>query len=105
VGFVACPAGEPTCAVAFAEVSLRPYVNGCKSSPVAFLEGLYVDPAWRLQGVARELVRAAEAWGRRAGCAEFASDIHLENHISHATHLALGFAETERVIYFRKALQ
>jgi hypothetical protein len=29
----------------------------------------------------------------------------MENEISHATHLALGFAETERVIYFRRPIR
>jgi aminoglycoside 6'-N-acetyltransferase I len=35
-------------AAGFSEVSLRrDYVNGCQSSPVAFLEGLYVRPDYR----------------------------------------------------------
>ncbi len=33
-----------------------------------------------------------------------ASDALLENEASHALHLALGFQETERVIFFRKSL-
>jgi aminoglycoside 6'-N-acetyltransferase I len=103
IGFLACD--EHGHAVAFAEASLRPYVNGCKTSPVAFLEGLYVEPTFRRQGLARALVAMAGEWGRAAGCAEFASDIHADNDLSHATHLALGFAETERVIYFRKSLR
>ena len=42
-----------------AEVALRTdYVNGTDSSPVAFLEGLYVVPAVRRQGVARGLLQA-----------------------------------------------
>jgi aminoglycoside 6'-N-acetyltransferase I len=103
VGFLACKGGGK--AVAFAEASLRPYVNGCDTSPVVFLEGLYVEPASRRQSIARQLVNTAEAWGRKAGCTEFASDIRADNHASHATHLALGFAETEHVIYFRKLLR
>jgi aminoglycoside 6'-N-acetyltransferase I len=103
VGFLACHLdGE---AVGFAEASLRPYVNGCETSPVAFLEGLFVDPSVRRRGIARELVAMAEAWGKSAGCSEFASDILADNHASHAAHLALGFIETEHVIYFRKSLQ
>jgi aminoglycoside 6'-N-acetyltransferase I len=103
VGFLACTEGET--AVAFAEASLRPYVNGCETSPVVFLEGLYVAPAFRRQGLARQLVSKVEAWGAAAGCAEFASDIRAENHDSHSMHLALGFKETERVIYFRKRVK
>ncbi len=104
VGFLACHSDAPDCAIAFAEASLRRYVNGCETSPVAFLEGLYVEPSCRRQGLARRLVVAAEAWGRKAGCVEFASDINQQNHESHATHLALGFEEIRRVIYFRKSL-
>ncbi len=38
-------------AIAMAEATVRrDYVNGCSTSPVAFLEGLYVRPAWRRQG-------------------------------------------------------
>jgi len=92
--------------IGFAEVALRhEYVNGCETSPVTFLEGIYVDPAQRRKGIARALVSAAEAWGREKGCSEFASDILLENTLSHRMHAALGFEETERVIYFRKKIE
>ncbi len=92
-------------AIGFAELSLRSdYVNGTESSPVAFLEGLYVVPQARRKGVARALVAVASEWGRRAGCIELASDAVLENSISHLVHRALGFEETERVVYFRRKL-
>ena len=46
--------GQPA---GFAEGSLRrDYVNGCETSPVAFLEGIYVVPAHRNKGVAEALV-------------------------------------------------
>jgi len=91
--------------VGFAEAALRSdYVNGTRSSPVAFLEGIYVRPEARRQGVARELVAAVSRWAREAGCSELASDAPLDNELSHAVHRGLGFEETERVVYFRKAL-
>jgi aminoglycoside 6'-N-acetyltransferase I len=91
--------------LAFADVALRmDYVNGCESSPVAFLEGIYVDAVHRRQGIARALVEAAQAWGREEGCAEFASDALLDNEESHRFHRAMGFEETERVVYYRKLL-
>jgi len=93
-------------AIAFVEASKRvDYVNGTNSSPVAFLEGLYVEPASRRTGVARALVEAVEAWARAEGCTELASDSPLKNTGAHAVHRALGFAETERVVYFCRALQ
>ncbi|MGE5526942.1 MAG: aminoglycoside 6'-N-acetyltransferase [Rhodospirillaceae bacterium] len=92
-------------AIGFAEASVRTdYVNGTESSPVAFLEGLYVAPTHRRRGVARSLVAAVAAWARSRGCREFASDAALENELSHTVHRRLGFAETERVVYFRKIL-
>ena len=43
-------------------------------------------------------------WARHAGCREIASDAVLENSISHAVRRALGFEETERVVFFRRKL-
>ena len=89
----------------FAEATLRhDYVNGCDTSPVAFLEGLYVAPQHRRRGVARALVDAVAAWAVTQDVSEFASDALIENRASHAMHQALGFAETERVVYFRRPL-
>ncbi len=97
--------GDDGAAVGFAEVSLRgDYVNGCETSPVGFLEGIYVDPAHRRQGVARMLTEAVENWVVSCGCSELASDALLDNVESHGMHAALGFAETERVVVFRKVL-
>lgn len=87
----------------FAEASLRhDYVNGTESSPVGFLEGWYVAPESRGQGYGRALIAEVEAWTRAQGCSELASDALLDNCDSHAAHAACGFAETERVVYFRK---
>ncbi len=94
--------GQPA---GFVEATLRTdYVNGCATSPVVFLEGIYVEQSARRRGAARSLVDAVEAWGREQGCREFASDALLENSESHSMHHALGFEETERVVYFRKDL-
>ena len=91
--------------VAFAEAALRhEYVNGTTSSPVVFLEGLAVAPdAWR-RGHARGLVEAVAAWGRSLGCSELASDAHADNAAGILAHRAVGFEETERVVYFRMPL-
>ncbi len=93
-------------AIGFAEASLRhDYVNGCTTSPAGFLEGIYVTEDRRRQGVARMLCRAVEDWALSRGCSELASDAFLDNSASHRMHGALGFSETERVVYFRKALK
>jgi aminoglycoside 6'-N-acetyltransferase I len=93
-------------AVGFAEATLRfDYVNGCATSPVGFLEGLYVRETARRRGIARGLVVAVEQWARERGCTELASDALLENAVSQKTHRGIGFAETERVVFFRKSLE
>ncbi len=92
-------------ALGFVEAALRrDYVNGCKTSPVAFLEGIFVRPEARGKGVARLLVGAVEGWAREQGCSEFASDAPIDNFVSADMHRALGFLETQRVVFFRKVL-
>ncbi|MGQ2967931.1 MAG: aminoglycoside 6'-N-acetyltransferase [Allorhizobium sp.] len=92
-------------AVGLAEASIRTdYVNGCETSPVAFLEGIVVDPMARRQGVAGLLVAAVSDWARSKGLSELASDADVDNTVSHAMHAALGFEETQRVVYFRRTL-
>lgn len=92
-------------AIAMLEASIRyEYVNGTQTSPVAFLEGIYVLPEYRLSGVATTLVQQVEDWAKQFSCTEFASDAAIDNTISHAMHRALGFQETERVVYFKKKI-
>jgi aminoglycoside 6'-N-acetyltransferase I len=92
-------------AIAFAEATLRTdYVNGCSTSPVGFLEGIYVRPDWRRHGAARLLSEAVEAWAREFGCRELASDTEIDNETSQHMHEALGFTETERVVCYCKRL-
>jgi aminoglycoside 6'-N-acetyltransferase I len=89
----------------FIEGSIRgDYVNGTESSPVGFVEGVFVTPTWRRKGVARQLFEAIGDWARARGCRELASDALLENIGSQRAHAALGFKETERVVYFVKNL-
>jgi aminoglycoside 6'-N-acetyltransferase I len=96
------PNGEPA---GFIEAALRAdYVNGTDSSPVAFLECLYVAPAYRRQGVGTILIATIISWAKANGCTEIASDALLDNKASQAMHQALGFQETERVVFFRKLI-
>jgi aminoglycoside 6'-N-acetyltransferase I len=88
----------------FAEIGTRPYADGCDTSPVAFLEGWYVDADARHRGVGVSLIRAAEAWARSRGLREFASDALLDNTASHEAHEHVGFVEVERAVRYRKPL-
>lgn len=87
---------------AFAEAALRrDHVNGCETTPVAFLEGIFVRAEHRGRGLGSRLLRAVRCWARETGCSELGSDADLANVTSHAFHAALGFEETERVVFFR----
>ena len=91
--------------VGMLELSLRPYADGCDSSPVPFIEAWYVAEDARRGGIGGALVRAAEHWALDNGYAELASDALLENSDSERAHKALGFEEVERAIRFRKELK
>lgn len=96
---------EHNLAVGFVEASLRnDYVNGAHTSPVAFLEGIYVVPQYRRWHIAAQLLSSVVKWATSRGCQELASDALLDNEISHSVHKALGFEETGRVVFFLKAL-
>ena len=91
--------------VGFAQCQLRyDYVEGTDSSPVGYLEGIYVADGYRKQGVAKELLSACETWAKSKGCTEFASDCELENVHSLQFHLNVGFEEANRIICFTKKL-
>jgi len=91
--------------IGFAQCQLRhDYVEGCETSPVGFLEGVYVQPEHHRKGAARRLVAACEDWARSVGCTEFGSDCEIDNIDSLAFHLAIGFEEAGRTIWFNKKL-
>ena len=92
--------------VGFAQCQLRrDYVEGTESTPVGYLEGIFVAKGYRRQGIARTLLRAGENWSKEQGCSEFASDCELTNTESLMFHLKLGFLEANRIICFTKKLQ
>jgi aminoglycoside 6'-N-acetyltransferase I len=91
--------------VGFAEASLREWAEGCTFSPVGYLEGWFVVPHARRQGVGAALLAAAEDWARARGCTEMASDTELGNDVSEAAHRKLGYRVAARVVAFRKALR
>ena len=78
------------------------YVEGCSTSPVGYLEGIFVDKDYRNKGIAKELCVSCEKWAKSKGCSEFASDCALGNNESLAFHLNVGFKEKNRIICFRK---
>jgi aminoglycoside 6'-N-acetyltransferase I len=90
--------------VGMAELSIRNIAEGCRSGRIAYLEGWFVVPEARRQGVGRALIRAVEDWGRAQGCAELASDTTSDNAGSMDAHRALGFDDVGMIRCFRKDL-
>lgn len=91
--------------VGFAQCQLRnDYVEGTETSPVGYLEGIFVMDGFRNKGFAKELLSECEAWAKEKGCVEFASDCELDNRESLCFHMAMGFTEANRIICFTKNL-
>lgn len=100
--FLKCENGTP---VGFAQCQLRSdYVEGAKTTPVGYLEGIFVEEGYRGKGYARELLAECESWAREKGCHEFVSDCETGNMGSLRFHEATGFAEANRIICFIKTL-
>lgn len=102
VSFIIYEDSDP---IGFANLSIRyDYVEGCETTPVAYLEGIYVDEKYRNRGYGRDLVKACEDWAKDRDIKEFASDCELSNSDSFAFHKAIGFEEANRIICFKKDL-
>ena len=86
------------------EAGIRPFANPVDEQPCAFVEGWWVDVDLRRTGVGGALIAAVEDWARARGFHELGSDALLDNLVSQAAHLALGFEERERTVAFRKWL-
>ena len=91
--------------IGFAQCQLRyDYVEGTETSPVGYLEGIYIADDYRRQGCARKLLEKCQVWAKEQGCTEFASDCEITNEASYRFHLKMGFAEANRIICFTKPL-
>jgi aminoglycoside 6'-N-acetyltransferase I len=88
----------------FLDLNLRPYADGCQGSPVPYVEGWYLRPEARGVGLGARLMAAAEAWAREKGFREMGSDASAGNLVSRLAHRALGFAEVETLVVFRKPI-
>lgn len=102
VSFIIYEDSDP---IGFANLSIRyDYVEGCETTPVAYLEGIFVDEKYRNRGYGRDLIKACENWAKDRDIKEFASDCELTNLSSLAFHKDIGFEEANRIICFKKDL-
>ena len=91
--------------VGFAQCQLRyDYVEGTETTPVGYLEGIFIMENYRNRGYAKELLNECEMWANDKGCKEFASDCEIDNDISFKFHKAMNFTEAKRIICFTKKL-
>ena len=83
----------------------REYVEGrIDDLPIGYLEGIYVEPEYRLKGIVRKLTEECQSWAKSRGCSCFASDCELDNTESLKFHIRTGFQEISRNIHFIKML-
>ena len=91
--------------IGFAQCQLRyDYVEGTTTTPVGYLEGIFIKDCYRNKGHAKELLSECEAWAKENGCKEFASDCEINNINSFQFHKAMNFTEANRIICFTKKL-
>jgi len=64
----------------------------------------WVDSDRRRDSVSVALVDVALAWAQEYGFQDFASDCALDNDVSYAFHRALGFAEVDRIVCFKRSV-
>jgi aminoglycoside 6'-N-acetyltransferase I len=83
------------------EISYRNIVDGCISSPVPYIEGLYLYPQYRNNGYGTEILKMIITWCKEQGYTELATDAQIINTDAHRFYKSAGFEETDRVVEFR----
>lgn len=92
-------------AVGYATVTLRSdHVEGATTSPVGYLEAIYVDPEFRNMGLAKALFTHGESWCKDRGCTEMGSDTWHWNTAAQDFHKRLGFREEDILVHFYKKI-
>lgn len=91
--------------IGFIQVAIRSdYVEGSSFSPVAYIEGIYVQDKYRHLGIGKQLIQKAMDWGIQKGCRQIASDTEADNIASIEFHKTAGFTEANRLVCFIKDL-
>lgn len=88
-------------AIGFLELSERNIVDGCETSPVAYLEGIYIVEAYRGKGLGQQLIEFCKQWTKDNGMSELATDSSWHDVTAQKFHARMGFEETERIVQFK----
>lgn len=91
--------------IGLVELSLRNIVDGSVSSPVPYLEGLYLIATERGKGRGKATMELIKRWCLEHGLSELATDAELTNTRAHAFYEQLGFEEVDRVVQYRLEIQ
>lgn len=92
--------------IGFITVSIRSdYVEGSKSSPVGYLEAIYVNSGFRERGVAKQLYEQGEFWISQKGCTEIGSDTWDWNLDAQKFHSKLGFKKDDVLVHYIKEIK
>jgi len=90
----------------FAILSIRSdFVEGATTSPVGYLEGIFVYPGYRKQEVGRQLLELGEKWCLENGCSQIGSDTAITNTDSTEFHKNVGFQITSKNTCFIKDIK
>lgn len=91
--------------IGFITVSIRTdYVEGSKTSPVGYVEAIYVNTEYRKQGLAKLLFQKGEQWTKFQGCSEIGSDTWDWNIPAQEFHQKLGFKKEDVLVHFIKKI-
>lgn len=83
----------------------KDYVEGSSTSPVGYIEGIYVENGSRKKNIGRQLVNAAEEWCAKKGLIELGSDVEFENKTSQRFHERIGFGGRSLIAHYIKKVR
>jgi len=75
-------------------------VDGCLSSPVAYIEGLFIGKEYRNKGRGKAALELILSWCRKNGFTDIAADAELSNNVAQEFFKAVGFRETFRIVEY-----
>ncbi len=91
--------------IAFANFSIKnDFIEGSETNRVGFVEGIYVTPEYRGQGIGKQLLKLGEVWASAQGCTEMGSDAYITNTESRLFHKKSGFREAGEIVCFIKKI-
>lgn len=91
--------------IGLVELSLRNIVDGCLSSPVPYLEGLYLTATERGKGRGTTIIEMIKDWCQEHGHSELATDAELTNTRAQSFYEQLGFEQVDRIVEYRFELR